>query len=462
MDAITTSIFDIFKPGPGPSSSHTIGPMRAATRFLQTAAELSAEQLSRAQVLRVHLFGSLSSTGRGHGTNRAILAGLLGQKPENCQTELFRNLLQDSQQIYLISIAGREIPFTAANFCFEKNSAGLAYANTLRFDLLDQRNALLLSKTYYSVGGGFILCEGETEPPRPLPPYPYANFRQFQNLVKSSGLPPAELLLQNEQRLTGLTQAEIYLRIEQLLLMMDNAVARGLQATGILPGKIGLERKAADLFKQAEIRNDPLESSLLRISAFAMAASEENADGQLVVTAPTSGASGVLPGIIYLLKHYQNFSWERLRDGLLLAGLIAFVAKHNASISGAEVGCQGEVGVASAMTAAFLAQVKGYPLAVSENAAESALEHHLGLTCDPIGGYVQIPCIERNAAGAVTAYNAYLLAAGGNPNKHQLRFDDVVQVMLATGRDMSPLYKETACGGLAISGLPERNCTPDE
>ncbi|NLF93647.1 MAG: L-serine ammonia-lyase [Oligosphaeraceae bacterium] len=462
MDVITTSIFDIFKPGPGPSSSHTIGPMRAAERFLQTAAQLPAQQRERIESLRVHLFGSLSSTGRGHGTDRAVLAGLLGQRPEDCQPQWFCQLLQDPGQSYSISIQGKTIPFQAENFRFEKDNAALAHANTLRFDLLGQDELPILSRTYYSIGGGFILCAGEIEPARPQPLYPYTNFQQFLQLVSSSGLTAPEILLRNEESLSGSTRQDILQRLDKLLALMEQAVARGLQANGVLPGKIGLERKAAGLFSQAASKTDPLESSLLRISAFAMAAAEENADGQLVVTAPTSGASGVLPGIIYLLRHYQGFTRESLRDGLLIAGLIAFVAKHNASISGAEVGCQGEVGVAAAMAAAFLAQSKGYPLNICENAAESALEHHLGLTCDPIGGYVQIPCIERNAVGAVSAYNAYLLAAGGNPNQHKLRFDDVVLAMLETGRGMSSRYKETACGGLAIRGMPGRNCSPDE
>ncbi len=455
MEVVTTSLFDIFKAGPGPSSSHTIGPMRAAARFLQVAGEFPAEQKQRFHKLQVHLFGSLSSTGRGHGTDRAILAGMMGQTPENCQPEIIRNLMLTPSKSYDIRIGGKAIRFAAANFCFEKQCSGSSWANTMRFDAYDQENSLLLSRTYYSVGGGFILCEGETEPQTPTPPYPYANFQQFRELVTNSGLTATETLLRNEQAISGLTRSEIFSRIHHLMELMEQAVKRGLSTRGVLPGWIGLQRKAADLFARAEELTDPLERSLLMLNAFAMAAAEENADGQIVVTAPTSGASGVLPGILYLLEHEQGYAREALVEGMLIAGLIAFIARHNASISGAEVGCQGEIGVASAMAAAFLAQVKGGSLHVIENAAESALEHHLGLTCDPIGGYVQIPCIERNGVGAVTAYNAFLLASGGNPNKHKLRFDAVVKVMLETGRDMSPMYKETACGGLAINGLPE-------
>lgn len=455
MAVISTSLFDIFKIGPGPSSSHTIGPMLAAARFLRAADELPLELQRLVADLHVHLYGSLSSTGKGHGTDRAILAGLLGQTPENCQPEFINTLLQEASQSWEVKIAAASIAFGADNFHFEKSSDDLLWANTLRFDLYDQDNALLLSRTYYSVGGGFILCDGESEPTKSPPPYPYGNFQEFCQQVDESGLSASEILLRNEQAISGLSRNEILSRIDHLIDLMEQAVERGLSAHGLLPGWIKLERKAAELFERAEGLSDPLDRSLLLLSAFAMAAAEENAAGQIVVTAPTSGASGVLPGILHLLAHYQGFNRETLCQGMLLAGLIAFVARHNASISGAEVGCQGEIGVASAMAAALLAQVKGKSLKVIENAAESALEHHLGLTCDPIGGYVQIPCIERNGVGAVTAYNAFLLAAKGNPNKHKLRFDAVIKVMLETGRDMSPMYKETACGGLAVNGLPQ-------
>ena len=453
MNGISTSLFDIFKPGPGPSSSHTIGPMRAAAAFLRSAEQLPADTIDRIHAIKVHLYGSLSSTGKGHGTDRAAVAGLLGQTPDNCCPKTIRQLLQDNGQVYSIAIGKRTIPLTAADIIFETEATARRFANTMRIDLLDIRKKALLNKIYYSIGGGFILCEGEAEPVRPLPPHTYANFRQFKNLVKRTGLSPVAIIMQNEQAISGITAEEVNAKLDQLMDIMDQAVTRGLSASGILPGKIGLERKAGDMFARAQNISDPLDRYLLLINAFAMAAAEENADGQIVVTAPTSGASGVIPGILYFLKHHRNISQPRLREGLLIAGLIAFVAKHNASISGAEVGCQGEIGVASAMAAALLAYVKGCSLEVIENAAESALEHHLGMTCDPIGGYVQIPCIERNAVGAITAYNASLLASGGNPDKHKLRLDAVIEVMLETGRDMSDMYKETACGGLAVCGL---------
>lgn len=453
MNIISTSIFDIFKIGPGPSSSHTIGPMRAAGAFLAAAEKLPPEALQRVHALKVYLYGSLSATGKGHGTDRAITAGLLGQHPETCDAEWINRLLTEPGQTYAVKIGKQEIPFRADNIIFADANDVLPFANTMRIDLIGNDGEKLLSKIYYSLGGGFIHCEGDAETERPRPPYQYANLRQFKHLVKRHELSPVEMLLANERAVSGLTDEEIFQRLDLIVAAMEKAVENGLQATGVLPGKIGLERKAADLFARAAGMVEVMDRNLLMLNAFAMAASEENAAGKIVVTAPTSGASGVLPGIIYLLKHHFHTGPQQLREGLLIAALIAFISKHNASISGAEVGCQGEVGVASAMAAALLAQVRGYPLNIAENAAESALEHHLGMTCDPIGGYVQIPCIERNAVGAVTAYNAYLLAAGGNPDKHKLSFDAVIEAMLETGRDMCPSYKETSRGGLASCSL---------
>jgi len=451
MNSIDTSLFDIFKTGPGPSSSHTIGPMLAAAAFCQAAAALPEAILNTAERLEVHLYGSLSSTGKGHGTDGAVIAGLLGHTPEHCDTGMLKGFSTRPASQYSVKLGRQTVSLSPTDIVFEQDNQS-PFANTMVFRLNSADDRELLSQTYYSVGGGFIRRAGEAEPVRPPPPYPYANFRQFKHLVERTGLAPTELLLRNEQVLSGLTGPEIEQRLDALLETMDRAVVRGLHTTGLLPGKIGLERKAMEVFRRAVQSDNPAEQQLLTIDAAALAAAEENADGQIIVTAPTSGSSGVLPGLLYWLRHQQHIEPQRLRDGMLIAGLIAFVARHNASISGAEVGCQGEIGVASAMAAAMLAQIYGHPLAVIENAAESALEHHLGMTCDPIGGYVQIPCIERNAVSAVTAYNAYLLAAYGSPDKHKLSFDAVIETMLETGQDMSARYKETAAGGLAVCG----------
>ncbi|MFH1305484.1 MAG: L-serine ammonia-lyase, iron-sulfur-dependent, subunit alpha, partial [Candidatus Omnitrophota bacterium] len=257
------------------------------------------------------------------------------------------------------------------------------------------------------------------------------------------------------EQISGMCEHDVARKLDEILAIMETAVNRGIHATGRLPGPIGLERKAAGLYEKARSGKAGPDKFFVFLDAYAMATAEENAAGSIVVTAPTSGSAGVVPGMIYLLKHHFNASRELLHEGMLVAAVIAFITKHNASIAGAEVGCQGEIGVASSMAAALLAHVNGQEINVVENAAEIALEHHLGLTCDPVRGYVQIPCIERNAVAAVEAYNAYLLASSGDPKKQKISFDEVVEAMLKTGRDMSMKYKETSEGGLAVCAI---NC----
>jgi L-serine dehydratase len=453
MKYITTSIFDIFKIGPGPSSSHTIGPMKAANLFIEAAEKLSADILKNINDLHVHLYGSLSATGKGHGTDKAIAAGLMKQCPDRCDPDFVLNLLPDDRETCVVNINDKQLDFCGSNIFFENDDNGLKFQNTVIINLLDQNNEVVFSKTYYSIGGGFILCNGEAELAPPIPPHHFANMRQFKRIHKRTGLSPAEIMRQNEKELKRLSDTDINKQLNIIIDAMLKAVENGLETDGFLPGRLGLERKARDLFRRAEKTHNLLDKNLLYLNAFTLAASEENAAGRIVVTAPTSGASGIIPGVIYYLINYAQTSRENIREGLLVAGLIGCIAKNNASISGAEVGCQGEVGVASAMAAALIAHVHGEKLQIVENAAESALEHHLGMTCDPIGGYVQIPCIERNAVGAVTAYNAYLIASGGNPDKHKLSFDEVIEAMLETGQDMRTCYKETSRGGLATCSL---------
>ena len=272
----------------------------------------------------------------------------------------------------------------------------------------------------------------------------------FRKLLRKTGLTLTEVMIENEKALTGKTEEQIFEYIDTLISTMCLSVEHGLTETGVLPGPIGLLRKAAILFENSKNCEFEFERELAELNAFAMAASEENAAGKRVVTAPTSGSAGVLPGIIYMLKKRGCMPEEKLRDGFLAAALIAFIAKHNASIAGAEVGCQGEIGVASSMGAAFITFAKGHNMKRVENAAEIALEHHLGMTCDPVDGFVQMPCIERNAVGAVTAFNAYIIASAGDPARQKISFDEVVEAMLETGRDMPLKYKETAMGGLAV------------
>ncbi|MCK5843707.1 MAG: L-serine ammonia-lyase [Victivallales bacterium] len=447
--AITLSIFDIFKIGPGPSSSHTIGPMLAAADFIDRAEKREAESSPEPDALEVFLYGSLASTGEGHGTHRAILGGLLGWKAETCDCDALLSLMRSDSDSYKLSVRGTVINLSLKNIHFVTGELDAPYQNTLEFKLLS-RGVTLESHRYFSIGGGFIKREGEPEPQSPDVPHKYSNMREFRKLMRKTGLSLDEIILENETAVSGLLRGDVEKRIDEILAAMENSVENGLRADGLLPGPIGLLRKARHLYENADTRKHPAERVLARLNAYAMAASEENAAGRKIVTAPTSGASGVLPGLAYMLLSESGIDDKQARSGLMAAALIAFVAKHNASIAGAEVGCQGEVGVASSMAAAFAAAVNGCDIRRMENAAEIALEHHLGLTCDPIDGYVQVPCIERNAVGAVTAFNAYILAAAGDPVRQKVTFDEVVDAMLETGMDMSRKYKETARGGLAV------------
>ena len=448
MNSVTTSVSDIFKIGPGPSSSHTLGPMKAARRFRTACSELDAASREAATGLDVRLFGSLATTGKGHGTDRSVIAGLLGWDPETCEPGAFDALGRDPHAVHEFQLGERTIPFHASQVQFDLSPRELPHPNTLVFRLLAGER-LLLEKEYYSIGGGFILCKGEPEAARPMPPIPYANLRQLRGQMERHGLSLVDLLWRNEVALSGSSAPEVTARLERILDAMEHAVEQGLATDGVLPGPIGLFRKAPVLFRRSEKMPDSADRFVILFNAYALAASEENAAGHRVVTAPTSGSAGVIPGVVYLLAKHFDVPRPLLVEGLLVAAAIGGIARHNASISGAEVGCQGEIGVASSMAAALIAHIHGYGLSTVENAAEIALEHHLGLTCDPIGGYVQIPCIERNAVGAVHAYNAYLLASAGDPGTQKIDFDAVVEAMLETGRDMSERYKETAQGGLA-------------
>ena len=444
MNIITTSVFDIFKIGPGPSSSHTLGPMKAAGRFRQSCAELGDHVLDLATTVEVYLYGSLATTGKGHGTDRSIIAGLLGWEPESVDPDAFDILGKDPKAVYKLHASKAIIHFTSGDIHFNMNPRELPHPNTLIF-YLKGHDGVLLEKEYYSIGGGFILCKGESEVPRPIPTIPYASMNQLRSQMTRHGIGLVELLWRNETVISGLDATQVSTGLNRIIDVMENAVERGIVTETILPGPIGLARKAPTLYKRSRNMVDSSEKFIILLDAYAMAASEENAAGHRVVTAPTSGSSGVIPGVIHYLIKHMGVSRNLLRDGLLVAAAIGSIARHNASISGAGVGCQGEIGVAAAM----IAHIRGCEMAIIENAAEIALEHHLGLTCDPIGGYVQIPCIERNAVGAVHAYNAYLLASAGDPTKQKINFDAVVGVMLETGRDMSDLYKETAKAGLA-------------
>ncbi|MEZ0610310.1 L-serine ammonia-lyase [Fibrella sp. WM1] len=451
---ITTSVFDLFKIGPGPSSSHTIGPMKAAYDFVQRMASLPPDQLNAADTLHIHLYGSLSATGKGHGTDRAIVAGLLGWQPDTTDPDALLNLLRDPAETYPVAIGSKTFPVNAASLHFERVRYDSPYANTMVLRLSSGTQPIA-EEEYYSIGGGFILRKGDPNGEEGRAaitvPYPYTTMKELKAHLSGSGLSLTEVLMANEMAITGQSRRDINQRLDQLLDVMHKAVRRGLRQKGILPGNIKLRRKAPMLYQQARSLAQSADSFLIFLNAYCLAASEENAAGGIVVTAPTSGASGVIPGLTYLAKHHFHYDRATLREGMLAAAAIGFLVKHNASISGAEMGCMGEIGTASAMGAAFLTHCAGHGIDAIEAAAEIGIEHHLGMTCDPIGGYVQIPCIERNAMGAVKAYNAFLLASSGSPGMQKISLDAVIKVMKATGRDMSTKYKETSEAGLALS-----------
>lgn len=448
---IDTSLFELFKIGPGPSSSHTIGPLRAGLAYRERLAGLPSRVLERGRVLQVELLGSLSATGQGHGSDRAVAAGLLGWRPENIDPSAFNRLWEDHGDRPGVVLAGREFALPRRGIVFGPLSHDHPYSNTMLFRLLDSDGRVLDETPYYSVGGGFVLWPGRCEPARGEPAYPYSTMAGLVDQATTHGLSLADVVTANERAVTGASERDITEGLDMVMAVMTRSVERGLDAHGALPGPIGLRRKAAAVLAGARSDSQVLGRRLLRLNAYALAVSEENAAGGVVVTAPTLGSAGIVPAALALLKNQYRLDRRARRQGLLAAAAVGFLAKANASISGAEVGCQGEVGVASAMAAALFAQAYGESPQVVANAAEIALEHNLGLTCDPVGGYVQIPCIERNAMGAVKALNAYLLAARGDPALHRVGFDQVVEAMLRTGRDMDCRYKETSRGGLAVS-----------
>ncbi len=430
--------------------------MRAGNNFLRLLPELPPAVLAPARGLRVLLFGSLSETGRGHGTDRAVLAGLLGNEPASCSAPTLDGLDLRAGARHSVAVRGRALAITPADIIFTTARHGgrraraprFPYSNTLIIQLMGPKQ-VLFEREYYSVGGGFIEWKGFKPERRGRPRFPYADTLQLQDQLRRHRVTLHALMLANEQAITGLAPAQIEQRLDALLDAMLAAVERGVATEGYLPGPIHLHRKGPLLFQRAQKMAHSPDRFLVDLSAYALAAAEENAAGHPVVTAPTCGSAGVIPAALYLLHHHYKLPRPVLRGALLAAAAVGFIIKRGASLSGAEVGCQGEIGAASAMAAAFIADAHGQPFIILENAAETALEHHLGMTCDPVRGYVQIPCIERNAMGAVKAYTAYLIASAGIPEWHMVGLDKAVKAMALTGRDMPCQYKETSRGGLA-------------
>jgi L-serine dehydratase len=451
---VAISVFDLFSIGIGPSSSHTVGPMRAARMF---ARRLRNEDLLPAVAsVRCELYGSLGATGHGHGTPKAVLLGLEGASPRTVDVEGADDRVAEIKTAGLLKLLGEhEIPFSFDDDLVLHRRKALPYhANGMTVWAYDASGAELLSKTYYSVGGGFVVDEDAVGEDRiklddTVLKYPFRTGDELLRLTKETGLSISSLMLENER--AWRTEDEIRAGLLEIWRVMQACVSRGMSQEGILPGGLRVRRRAAMTARQLRAEGDALAHSMEWITLYAMAVNEENAAGGRVVTAPTNGAAGIIPAVLH---YYMNFVPGADEDGvvrfLLAAGAIGMLFKENASISGAEVGCQGEVGSACSMAAGALAEVLGGSPEQVENAAEIGMEHNLGLTCDPVGGLVQIPCIERNGMAAVKAVTAAKMALRGD-GSHMVSLDKVIKTMKDTGADMSVKYKETARGGLAVN-----------
>jgi len=445
---IRTPLRDLFKVGPGPSSSHTIAPLRIAADF-RAVLESRPEEVRAASAIEAHLYGSLSATGKGHRTDRAVIAGLLGQKPETCDTALMDELA-DTTRVHTTTIAGREFEIGASTVVWDKVEHAFPFSNTLVMRLVDSGGRASIEREYYSTGGGFFAWKGQPEPSLGAPVFAFSNMDEFKKAAAKSGKSIDEIMLANETAVLGIGEAEVNAHLDLVLDTMIGGVDRGLSEEGVLPGPFELHRKAKRIFERASATTGG-DGFLGRLSAYALAVSEGNAAGRLAVTAPTLGSAGTMPAIAYLMERELKLPRDALRRGLLAAGLVGLLCKTNASVAGAEVGCQGEIGVASAMAAAMISHATGHPTEVTEIAAAMALEHHLGLSCDPVGGFVLIPCVERNAFGALKAYNAHLMAANEIASEHWEDLDRVIAAMLETGKALPQAFKEMGTGGLAVS-----------
>ncbi|WP_417347749.1 L-serine ammonia-lyase [Ferrimonas sp.] len=450
------SVFDMFSIGIGPSSSHTVGPMRAANRFIDELKE--HQQFEQADEIQCELFGSLGQTGKGHGTGKAVVLGLLGDEPEAVDTDSVQGKLDQVESEEALVLAGqRKVSFTRANgLTYHRRKTLPQHANAMTLRAL-VRGLVVYEQTYFSVGGGFVLDKSEIAQPiaisqGPILPYPFESAAQLLELCNEQGLSIASLMMANEKVVAE--ESAIRAQLWTIWLTMKQCVERGCRDEGILPGGLKLRRRAPTLYRRLTVEgcnsSDPL-NAMDWVDLFALAVNEENAAGGRVVTAPTNGAAGILPAVLcYYDKFVQPVDEETACRYLLSAAAIGILYKKNASISGAEVGCQGEVGVACSMAAGALTEIMGGTPAMVECAAEIGMEHNLGLTCDPVGGLVQVPCIERNAMGAVKAINASRLALRGD-GQHKVSLDKVIKTMWETGQDMRTKYKETARGGLAVN-----------
>ncbi|NCB31084.1 MAG: L-serine ammonia-lyase [Clostridia bacterium] len=447
---ICTSVTDLFKVGPGPSSSHTLAPLRIASNFRTLMEAQNTATLAAASDIKVHLYGSLSSTGKGHRTDRAILAGLLGQKPESCKPEIM-DALANENATYKITI--KEKNFTIgpkATIVWDKVEHSFPFSNTMIMQLEDRQGKVLLKREYYSTGGGFFSWKGQPEEKRGEPVHVYGSMTKFSELAKNSGKQLHQIMLENEMAIMGCDESRVNAHLDLVLDTMLNGVALGLKEEGVLPAPFEFHRKARRLYEQAQ-KMEGGEALMQRISSYAIAVSEGNAAGRLAVTAPTLGSAGTMPALVNVMNDHLKLPRPAMRKGLLAAALVGFLCKNNASVAGAEVGCQGEIGVASSMAAAMVANASGASLEVTEVAATIALEHHLGMSCDPVGGFVLIPCIERNAFGALKAYNSWLIAKNEIVSQHWEDLDRVITAMLQTGKALPQEFKEMGTAGLGMT-----------
>ncbi len=454
------SVFDLFKIGIGPSSSHTVGPMRAAALFSGALAE--RRLLERTARLQVRLYGSLSATGVGHGSDRAVIMGLMGEWPDQVDPSSIEPRIAELLASGQLQLGGRvSIAFDWARDMLLLDENLPYHPNAMALSAFAADGSLLHENTYYSVGGGFVVdaeqaASGQLDQDHTVLPYDFNSAEQLLQLCKENGLRVSELMMANEK--AWRSEAEICSGLMRLWQAMRECVEQGLKHEGILPGGLNVKRRAAKLHRSLQEMSKPnvigsTLSGMEWVNLFALAVNEENAAGGRMVTAPTNGAAGIIPAVLhYFVRFSPAVSEANVVDYLLAAAAIGILCKKNASISGAEVGCQGEVGSACAMAAAGLAEILGATPEQVENAAEIGLEHNLGLTCDPVGGLVQVPCIERNAIAAVKAINAAQMALRGD-GQHFISLDRVIRTMRDTGADMHDKYKETSRGGLAVSAV---------
>ncbi len=453
------SVFDLFKIGIGPSSSHTVGPMRAAKKFVDSLND--KQLLDQVSSLKVILYGSLGATGKGHGSDKAILLGLEGELPETADPSTIDQRLSDIRaQKYLSLLSRHKITFDETDHLILHKTKCLPYhSNGMKLTARNKSGKTLYSNTYYSIGGGFVVEEGDAEKDKlhasdkTKIPFHFDSMQNLLDICKQNNLSISQVMMENEK--CWRTESEIHHQLLAIWQVMQSCIKQGCENEGILPGGLNVKRRAPVMHKKLKNQfeqalTDPL-TTMDWVNMYAIAVNEENAAGGRVVTAPTNGAAGIIPAV---LKYYDRFTANSNEQGiikfLLTAGAIGILYTENASISGAEVGCQGEVGSACSMAAAGLTEVSGGTPEQVENAAEIAMEHNLGLTCDPINGLVQVPCIERNAMAAIKAINAKRMAMSGD-GEHFVSLDKVIKTMRDTGRDMKKKYKETARGGLAVN-----------